>query len=57
MVKKKIFGKKEIKFIFFRYFLFFLQAIRTLLVAYFLGPYYLGIYGFLMLYIQYLGAL
>ena len=54
MVKKKIFGKKEIKFTFFRYFVFFLQAIRTLLVAYFLGPYYLGIYGFLMLYIQYL---
>ena len=54
MVKKRIFGKKEIKFTGLRYFVFFLQGIRTLLIAYVLGPYYMGIYGFLMLYIQYL---
>ncbi|SDJ32601.1 Membrane protein involved in the export of O-antigen and teichoic acid [Pedobacter sp. ok626] len=51
---KTIFGKNEIVFTFFRYLTYGIQTTRGLILAYFLGPYFLGIYGYLMLYQQYL---
>jgi O-antigen/teichoic acid export membrane protein len=51
---KKKFGKNEITFTVLRYFVFGLQTIRGFVLAYYLGPYFLGIYGYLMLYQQYL---
>ncbi|MBB2145925.1 oligosaccharide flippase family protein [Pedobacter sp. LMG 31464] len=52
--KKAIFGKKEIVFTAVRYFIYGLQTARGFILAYYLGPYFLGIYGYLMLYQQYL---
>lgn len=46
--------KKEITFITLRYFSFILMAARGLLLAYYLGPLLLGVYGYIMLYQQYL---
>lgn len=47
------FGKKEIYFVFFRYLLYAILAIRGFIFAYYLGPFFLGIYGYIMLYQQY----
>lgn len=49
-----VFGKKEIVFTGFRYLTYGLQTVRGFLLAYLLGPYLLGIYGYIMLYQQYL---
>lgn len=54
MSKDLLFSKKDIYFTIFRYFIFFLQALRGFVLAYFLGPFFLGIYGYIMLYQQYL---
>lgn len=49
-----MFGKREVFFVLFRYLSYGVLAIRGIIFAYFLGPFFLGIYGFLMLYQQYL---
>lgn len=51
---KAIFGKNEIVFTLFRYLTYGFLIVRGFVLAYFLGPYFLGIYGYLMLYQQYL---
>lgn len=50
----KIFKNKVIVFIFTRYFSYFIQFLNSLIIAYVLGPYFLGIWGFLALVMQYL---
>lgn len=49
-----MFKKNEIIFVGLRYLSFGLVGIRGFVLAYYLGPYFLGIYGYLMLYQQYL---
>ena len=51
---RKLFQNKVIIFILTRYFSYVLQFVNSLLIAYFLGPFYLGIWGFLNLALQYL---
>ncbi len=53
-MNKFILGKAEIIFTIFRYFTFALQILRGLLIANFLGPYYFGIFGYVILIQQYL---
>lgn len=50
----KILKNKIIVFIISRYLSYFIQFLNSLIIAYFLGPYYLGIWGFLSLILQYL---
>ncbi|MDR6341820.1 O-antigen/teichoic acid export membrane protein [Filimonas zeae] len=45
---------RYIQFIFSRYFIYVIQFANSILIAKYLGPYYLGIWGFLSLVIQYL---
>jgi O-antigen/teichoic acid export membrane protein len=49
-----VFRKNEIVFVGLRYLSFGLVGIRGFILAFYLGPYFLGIYGYLMLYQQYL---
>jgi O-antigen/teichoic acid export membrane protein len=49
-----ILKNKVIVFIATRYFSYFLQFLNSLIIAFTLGPYYLGIWGFLNLILQYL---
>ncbi len=49
----KIFNNKVIIFIVSRYFSYLIQFLNSLIVAYVLGPYYMGIWGFILLMIQY----
>jgi O-antigen/teichoic acid export membrane protein len=51
---RKLFQNKVVVFILSRYFSYVLQFVNSLLIAYFLGPFYLGIWGFLNLALQYL---
>jgi O-antigen/teichoic acid export membrane protein len=51
---KTVFGKSEIIFTLLRYLTYGFLTVRGFVLAYFLGPYFLGIYGYLMLYQQYL---
>lgn len=51
---KKIFKNKVLIFILSRYFSYFLQFVNSLVIAYALGPYYLGVWGFISLVLQYL---
>ena len=53
MSKDILFSKSDLYFTIFRYGIFFLQAVKGFVLAYFLGPFFLGIYGFIMLYQQY----
>lgn len=46
--------KGEFYFIILRYFNFLLQALRGFALAYYLGPFLFGVFGYLMLYQQYL---
>jgi len=48
------FGRKEFFFTLGRYIVYALQLIKGFALAYFLGPFFLGIYGYFMLYQQYL---
>jgi O-antigen/teichoic acid export membrane protein len=48
------FGKREFYFTLGRYIVYALQIAKGFALAYFLGPYFLGIYGYIMLYQQYL---
>jgi O-antigen/teichoic acid export membrane protein len=50
----KIFNNKIILFVVSRYFSYFIQFLNSLIVAYVLGPYYLGVWGFILLVLQYL---
>lgn len=50
---KKIARNKVIQYVFSRYFTYIIQFINSILVAIYLGPYYLGIWGFINLVIQY----
>lgn len=45
---------KVLHYIFSRYFTYLVQFINSLFIAVYLGPYYLGIWGFITLIIQYL---
>lgn len=49
-----MFKNKVIIFVATRYFSYLLQFLNSLLVAYILGPYFMGIWGFLALMLQYL---
>jgi len=51
---KEIGKNRALHFIFSRYATFFLQFINSLFIAVYLGPYYLGVWGFISLVIQYL---
>lgn len=51
---RKLIGNKIIIYILSRYFSYFLQFINSLIVAYVLGPFYLGIWGFISLVMQYM---
>jgi|SaaInlStandDraft_1057018.scaffolds.fasta_scaffold54814_2 O-antigen/teichoic acid export membrane protein len=54
MSKDILFSKSDLFFTILRYLIFFIQAVKGFVLAYFLGPFFLGIYGFIMLYQQYL---
>lgn len=47
-------NKEELYFVLLRYFNFFLQALRGFALAYYLGPFLFGVFGYIMLYQQYL---
>lgn len=49
-----MFTNKVIIFVVSRYFSYFIQFLNSLLIAYVLGPYFMGIWGFLALVLQYL---
>lgn len=50
---KKITSNKVLQYVFSRYFIYFIQFLNSLLIAVYLGPFYLGIWGFVNLVIQY----
>lgn len=50
---KKILSNKVLQYVFSRYFVYFIQFINSLLIAAYLGPFYLGVWGFINLIIQY----
>jgi len=50
---KKIFRNKILQYIFSRYATYFIQFINSLFIAVYLGPFYLGVWGFINLMIQY----
>lgn len=51
---KKILENKAVSFILLKYLAFGIQLINSVLIANFLGVYYFGLYGFLLLVLQYL---
>ena len=50
----KVLKNKIFVFIFTRYLSYFIQFLNSLIIAYFLGPYYLGVWGFISVILQYL---
>ena len=56
-VLKKATRNKVLHYVFSRYATYFIQFINSLLIAVYLGPYYLGIWGFITLIIQYLNQI
>ncbi len=50
----KLVGNKIILFILSRYLSYFIQFLNSLIIAYVLGPFFLGIWGFLALILQYM---
>ncbi|MGY0408104.1 MAG: oligosaccharide flippase family protein [Polaribacter sp.] len=54
---KSFFKNGVMLYILSRYFTYFIQFVNSLLIAFYLGPYYLGVWGFLNLMIQYLNQL
>ena len=50
----RLLNNKVVLFVLSRYFSYVIQFVNSLVVAYVLGPYYLGIWGFVLLVIQYL---
>lgn len=59
MLKKisLILKNKVILYIVSRYFSYFIQFVNSILIAKYLGPYYLGVWGFITLAIQYLNQI
>lgn len=54
---KTVFKNKVLWYTFTRYFTYGIQFISSLIIAKYLGPYYLGVWGFITLVIQYLAQL
>ncbi len=50
---KHIFTNKVVLYLFTRYFTFFLQFVSSLYIAIKLGPYYFGVWGFILMLINY----
>lgn len=50
---KKIASNKVLQYVFSRYFVYFIQFVNSLLIAIYLGPFYLGVWGFINLVVQY----
>lgn len=53
MEVNKLIGNKILNYVFSRYLTYFVQFLNALLIANYLGPYYLGIWGFILLMNQY----
>ena len=53
----KAFNNKILHYIFSQYVTYFIQFINSLFIAVYLGPYYLGVWGFITLIIQYLNQI
>lgn len=51
---KKVVGNRLILYIFSRYGIYFIQFLNSLFIAVYLGPYYLGIWGFISLILNYI---
>lgn len=56
-VSKKIFSNKAILYVISRYATYIIQFINSLFIAIYLGPFYLGIWGFIYLVISYISQL
>lgn len=54
---KKVFKNPAILYVISRYATYFIQFINSLFIAVYLGPYYLGIWGFINLVLGYLGQI
>ncbi len=54
---KTLFKNKVLLYAMSRYITFLIQFINSLLIAFYLGPYYLGIWGFITLIVQYLNQI
>jgi O-antigen/teichoic acid export membrane protein len=54
---KKAAGNKVLHYVFSRYATYFIQFVNSLFIAVYLGPYYLGVWGFINLIIQYLAQI
>lgn len=50
---KKVFTNKVVFYLLSRYFIYFLQFVASMIIAVKLGPYYLGIWGFILLLLNY----
>lgn len=49
----KVFKNKALQYLFSRYLTYFIQFVNSILMSVYLGPYYLGIWGFINLVVQY----
>ena len=56
-ISKKIFSNKAILYVISRYATYIIQFINSLFIAIYLGPFYLGIWGFINLVIGYISQL
>ncbi len=56
-ILQKVLKNKVIFYLGSRYFTYALQFVNSMLIAIYLGPYYLGVWGFLLLVIQYLARI
>ncbi|MDD4672226.1 MAG: hypothetical protein PHI03_04770 [Bacteroidales bacterium] len=54
---KKVVKNKVLHYVFSRYATYLVQFVNSLFIAVYLGPYYLGIWGFITLIIQYLNQI
>ena len=54
---KKVIKNKVLHYVLSRYATYFIQFINSIFIAVYLGPYYLGIWGFITLIIQYLNQI
>ena len=56
-ILKQVLKNKVFNYVFSRYATYFLQFVNSIFIAIYLGPYYLGIWGFITLIIQYLNQI
>lgn len=54
IIFKSVIGNKNIRFISFRYLIYAVQFVNSIFIAKYLGPYLFGIWGFILLVVQYL---